>query len=103
MIGMFTNRKARATATIVAIPALLLCVWGLAGCGEEKIEAPQPDVSQATQPDPTPAPPAEEPLTDQEQKNLAVSYSEQAAQEITQENAESIADALEKEIEADQE
>jgi cytoskeletal protein RodZ len=101
MKGILAIKIARTKAVALWILGLWVVVMVFANCGDEKTDTPQPEVSKAAQPDPTPEPPVEEELTPQEQKNLTVSYTAQATEEINEENAESVADALEKEIEAD--
>jgi hypothetical protein len=100
---MKSSRMKQVLTVLIAIIAL-----NLGGCSTQETSAPEPAVSPEspteaeTPPEKTPEPQKEEPgLNETEVTALRAALQKVTALQITPENAEAVAKALEKEIEAD--
>ena len=101
MSAMRTNLVLSLVAGCLAVAGL----FAIAGCGEDAApaEAPLPAVQPAPAAEPPPVAEPEPPdeLTPEEQQQIRVKMVEKAREEITEENAAEMADALEKELDAE--
>ncbi len=104
MWNTILRRNSRRIAHLVAVLALIASASFVVGCNkpaeekpkaapEKKVEKPAPDEAQGAS--------AEEGFSEGEQKTLTEAFAASALEEITAENADTIAAELEAELEAE--